>query len=61
MFLNYCWFVLTGIESFNDCIPFVVKNKKQTIICPNNNSIYYIELHALTYPTSYTQLISWPL
>jgi hypothetical protein len=49
---------LTDIDSFNYCIPFVLKYKNQNSISPNNKSVYYIELHALTYPRSYTQLLS---
>jgi hypothetical protein len=45
---------LTIVTALSRC---VVKYQNQNDICPNNNSIYYIDLYALTYLSSYPQLL----
>jgi len=46
LLLICAWLASAVLTTISRC---VFKYKKQTNICPNNNSIYYIEPHTLTY------------
>ena len=58
LLLICAWLESTVLTAVSGC---VVKYKNQTNICPNNNTLYNKELHALAYPSSYTQFLTWPL